>query len=267
MPRCAALPARGTSSGCTSREPAHTTSPSSARQHAPRHASPFPNVRISLPRSLPPQCTAPTTRTTGTTLAEQQPRERLGSGNRVCFRLLSLFSFLLPRFVYVSLKPLGLRAGRVHRKVHRCLSLRLSCSLSRPRFRPARSTLSRASVFSPSSTSIFLLFFPCPERLADADHLTPRRHHHPYRRPRTRRSPPSHLRCRAALSPINLTLACTCGVRSTATVSTRSACANDGGVPADPDRLEIGTPRTPAQTACRTPLPAAISSLAMVDAA
>lgn len=90
-------------------------------------------------------------------------------------------------------------------KLHRRLSLRLPRSLSRPRSRPARSTLSRASVFSPSSTSFFLLFFPCPERPADADHITPRRHHRPHRRPRARRSPPSHLTpaspCHPSISP------------------------------------------------------------------
>ncbi|KAJ6529863.1 hypothetical protein DFH09DRAFT_153439 [Mycena vulgaris] len=43
------LPARGTSSGRTSRQPARTTSPSSARQRAPRHVSPSPQRAHLLP--------------------------------------------------------------------------------------------------------------------------------------------------------------------------------------------------------------------------
>jgi hypothetical protein len=53
------------------------------------------------------------------------------------------------------------------------LSLRLSCSLSRPLSEPARSTLSRASVFSPSSTSICLSFFPYMLRVLMGHDRTP----------------------------------------------------------------------------------------------
>jgi hypothetical protein len=61
-------------------------------------ASPFPACCY-------PNAQHPLPARRGTTLAEQPPRERLESGNRVRFRLLSLFSFLLPRFVHVSLQP------------------------------------------------------------------------------------------------------------------------------------------------------------------
>ncbi|KAJ6572692.1 hypothetical protein DFH09DRAFT_1460538 [Mycena vulgaris] len=40
-----------------------------------------PTCASSPPRSLPPQCKAPTPARWGTTPAEQQPRKRLGSGN------------------------------------------------------------------------------------------------------------------------------------------------------------------------------------------
>lgn len=62
--------------------------------HPPTCASPFP-ARCHLSAQHPLLARR------GTTLAKW-PRERLGFGNRVRFRLLSLFSFLLPRFVYVS---------------------------------------------------------------------------------------------------------------------------------------------------------------------
>ncbi|KAJ7894149.1 hypothetical protein B0H13DRAFT_839541 [Mycena leptocephala] len=143
MPRCAAappLPARGTSSGRTSREPARTTSPSSARQHGLRHASPSPSP---FPACCHPNAQHPLPARRGTTLAEQQPRERLGSGNRTA---------------------------------------------------PPTSTSARA------------------DRLLSA--------------------------AASPLLPINLTLTCTCGVGFTATVSTSSACASDGGMPADSDRPE-----------------------------